>query len=66
MLLGDTGDQFLDDHRLAQAGTAEQAGLATTTKGVSRSITLMPVSKISVLGDRSTKSADRGESGDAP
>ena len=28
VLLGDAGDQFLDDDGLAQARTAEQAGLA--------------------------------------
>ena len=33
VLLGDAGDEFLDDDGLAQAGAAEQAGLAAADEG---------------------------------
>jgi hypothetical protein len=51
---GDTGDQLGENHRLAQPGTAEQPALPPRTNGVSRSITLMPVSNSSVFVDRSS------------
>ena len=55
---GQAGDELLDDDRLADAGAAEQAGLATLrTSGQSRSMTLMPVSKISVFGSRGWSSS---------
>ena len=49
----DTGDQLGQDHRLAEPGPAEQPALPPRTNGVSRSMTLMPVSNISVLVDSS-------------
>jgi hypothetical protein len=49
---GDTGDHFLDEHGLADAGAAEQADLSTLDVGVRRSMLLMPVSSISVEPSR--------------
>ena len=49
-VLRDPVDHLLDQHRLADAGAAEQADLAARDVGVSRSTTLMPVSNISRLG----------------
>jgi len=54
--LGDVVDQLHDDDGLAHAGAAEQTDLTAFTNGETRSTTLMPVSKISVLGSRFTKS----------
>ena len=53
MLLRDVVDQLLDQHRLADAGAAEEADLAALMYGAIRSTTLMPVSKISIFGDSS-------------
>ncbi|MEJ7730242.1 MAG: hypothetical protein WKG00_13615 [Polyangiaceae bacterium] len=52
--LGDVVDELHDDDRLAHAGAAEEADLAALAVGASRSMTLMPVSKISTLVDWST------------
>jgi len=49
-VLGHPADHLLDQHRLAHAGPAEQPDLPPRTYGVSRSMTLMPVVNISVLG----------------
>jgi hypothetical protein len=40
-------DQLGDQHGLAHAGAAEQAGFAAAFEGASTSMALMPVSKIS-------------------
>ena len=49
-VLGHPVDHLLDDHRLADPGAAEHADLAAGHVRSSRSMTLMPVSNISVLG----------------
>jgi hypothetical protein len=49
VVLRDALDHLLDEDGLADAGAAEQADLAACTYGVSRSMTLMPVSNISVF-----------------
>jgi hypothetical protein len=53
--LGDVVDQFLHRHGLADAGAAEQADLAALGVGASRSMTLMPVTRISADVDCSAK-----------
>jgi hypothetical protein len=65
VLLGDAGDEFLDDDGLAEPAPPNRPALPPRRKGVSRSMTLMPVSKTSALGVRSVKAAARGGSGDS-
>jgi hypothetical protein len=51
LLDGDVVDQLQDEDGLADAGAAEEADLAAAAVGARRSMTLMPVSKVSTLVD---------------
>ena len=62
MLGGDVVDQLLDEHRLAHAGAAEQADLSAFGVGANRSMTLMPVSKMSTTGRWFSNAGAGGES----
>ena len=55
VLAGDAGDQFVRMTVLPRPAPPNRPALPPRTNGVSRSMTLMPVSNSSVLGDRSVE-----------
>ena len=66
-VLGDAIDHLLDEHGLTDTGAANRPILPPSTYGVSRSMTLMPVSNISVFDSSSSyrrRAVDRPALGD--